>query len=853
MIGRLSALAVAAPLLAALFGCSELPAIPEGECGNLVVETGEDCDGFDTQGTACRAPGSTGECHWSCRRDSPQPNACPAGFGCDADGVCRKPRAEFAAVAEAIPGNAEALLAGDFDGDGKDDVVGTEPALAFGITKLRLHYFDERAQPSHSWASTKPIVSPSIRDLTGDGRSDVAFSNGDLAVMSGSADGVLIPHSYPSYFLASEARMLLVSEREIDGWTPLVVFADRMGTLGLHRIEPVTASFVPIVEVGRPVAELVADPAIGTIFDAENSGCFEIVLAFQGDRSFSVVSACERDPVTGIAHWLKKARVREVALEPGVELTKGLLLSDLNRDGHLDVMVGTEVGPFVSFGDGNELATAAPYPILAASDDPNVPVDLALMPLAAADLNADGEPDFVFPEALAFSYADPVTGEVLVQGTHQKYGKPWTEAVVADLNGNGLLDVAAISRESLDIDVFNGSGKSLTRFVISTDRPNQHLSVGDFDGDFVNDLVFVERELLSGEPDYLSIAFGNPSGPPGAPVTAARLDGIVQTSPFRNELDAPIDHLILSYTQSNADSLEGTAIGIFVGSGDRFLDSPIELSTFALMGSLESAVAYTAATGTLTSPKAIDFVAIAALATPEGPGRRSVWVVPDVASGRATSRELGWPFDADLQHYSEQFLGDALLSMHLVLGDIDGDGLDEVVVSAPNAARHCVVTAGRLDASGAQLERVGRVELDEACGAGSELQLLELDGQPGAEMVVLTGERQGPRQLVAVSWSGGDFVAEALTPAGDEPVPQAFTLYRSTPEAEPTLAYVTDTGLFLRPIVRGAHPLGEPRRVGELSRGTGVVAADVNGDGVRDLAVADRGQVRIWRALLEDQ
>jgi hypothetical protein len=848
MIGRLSVLAVAAPLLVAFFGCSELPEIPEGECGNLVVETGEDCDGFDTQGTVCRAPGSTGECHWDCQRDSPEPHACPAGFGCDADGVCRRPRAEFAAVAEAIPGNAESLQSGDFDGDGRDDVLTTEPALTFGITKVRIHYFDERGQQTRSWSSGKFLIAPAVRELTGDARADVVFSDSDLGVLSGSAEGALLPYSYPSYFLNSHARILPVSSELIDDSTAFLVFADLKDGLGLHRLDEGTA-FKRIVGLDRGVDELIADLAIGEVFDTEHSGCMEIVLGFRGDSEFSLVSSCARDPSSGVLRWLEQGRVRKVELEPKAALTDGLILADLNADGHLDVMVGTDAGPFASFGDGAKLSSATPYTVLAVMDDSPDPVPVPGMPLAAGDLNSDQIADLVYPDAVTFTYFDPASQQVLVRVAQPKFGKPWTEAVIADLNGNGLLDVAAISRDSLDIDVFNGSGSGVNRFVVPTDRANEHLAVGDFDGDFVNDLVFVQRDDLSGEPDYLSIAFGNPSGPPGTPITEARLDGIVQVAPFRVDVDRSISDLVVSYEQNDSDGDPGTSVSLFTGSGDRFLSSPIELSSFADMKALEAAVTYLAATAALTSPEAIDFLAVGDVEMPGVDPRRGIWMLADLPGGRAAPRELGWPFDDDLQLFAD----DGRLTMHLANGDLDGDGLDELLLSASNESGQCVVSAGRLGADGEQLERVGRVAFDDACGAGADLRAFDIDGEPGAEVLVLTGDFDSPRQLVVVSWNGGDFQAEAIAPAPGEDAPQAFTSYRSTPDADAELAYVTATGLYLRPLARGPHPLGEARKLGELERGTGITAADVNGDGVSDLAVADRGQVRIWRALLDNQ
>ena len=73
--------------------CAVLPDIPAGTCGNGVLEPPEDCDTFTLQAASlCRPKGTAGECHLDCRArsDGTRP-ACPAGWGCDREGLCRAP------------------------------------------------------------------------------------------------------------------------------------------------------------------------------------------------------------------------------------------------------------------------------------------------------------------------------------------------------------------------------------------------------------------------------------------------------------------------------------------------------------------------------------------------------------------------------------------------------------------------------------------------------------------------------------------------------------------------------------------------------------------------------------------
>ncbi len=95
-------------------GCEDLSTLKADECGNGIIEAGEDCDGVGLEDSACNA---------LCRLECTAEGACPSGYGCGADGLCRQPSGQFEAFGPALGLSAERLSLADFDGDGQADLL----------------------------------------------------------------------------------------------------------------------------------------------------------------------------------------------------------------------------------------------------------------------------------------------------------------------------------------------------------------------------------------------------------------------------------------------------------------------------------------------------------------------------------------------------------------------------------------------------------------------------------------------------------------------------------------------------------------------------------------------------------
>lgn len=842
-----AAVALAAP------GCKDLPEIPAGVCGNHVIEPPEDCDGFAQDGVPCRPPGGVNQCRLDCSADENGVAAmCPTSWGCFEGEVCRPATGKFIANNEPIPGNAWSLIAGDFDGNGSHDVVGLERPVSQGFTKARIHYFGDRGEPIGTYTSEKLMGTPTVSDVTRDSRSDLVYSFGSILVVAGEANRSLLTETYPSYLLGEfPSRVLFVTEQAVDMKPGIVVFGRLGPDDGIFVFDPTSPFLRPVVELEAGVDALAADPMLGDIFEDDAAfPCTEFVLAYRDAREFSVYSLCEAGP-DGLLHWKSTPYVEIVRLDPPALIERGIVVADLDGDGHLDVIVGTDVGPYVAYGDGQELGSARPHiPML----DEHVAPDA--MPLAAGDITGDRIADLVYPEGLVVSIpTETEGGEPSYATIRPRYGPRWSEARFADLNADGFLDVACASNTGLDIDFFNGTGTiAINRFTIPTQRPTEHLAVRDFDGDLVDDLAFVELRDPSRNTEQISIAFGQKSGGPEAPVPAAHLEDVEQIAAFADDPTSTISNMIIVYSQTTGGLETEYALSFLVGSSDRVPASPVELTTFAADGSVQDSTSAALTLGSFRDPNQLDVMPFAlayrggdlADAPPE------MWLLENITEKSHSPQFIGWNLDERTRPIGGPSSTNEI-SARLAAKDLDGDSLDELVFVAPSddAEALCIVNVASVSGEPPVLELRDAVALDTPCYE-TVVEIADLDADEAPDIVVLVGElKQGPREPL-VLWNDGQgrFSSEdstSIATGGDNA--RSFTAFRAF-DGSTLFALVTEQSLrTLRPL--GAdRAFGDERTLGTLELGSGVVAADVNGDGIVDLAVADAGSTRIFHAEL---
>ncbi|MBK7402972.1 MAG: hypothetical protein IPJ34_43795 [Myxococcales bacterium] len=768
---------VAATLFSFGGACATLPDVPAGQCGNGIVDPGEECDTFASSGARCRSEDEVFACRFDCVKtaDGKQP-ACPAGFVCgEAEGICQRPTGQFGDAAFSFEANAGHMVLGDFDGDGRKDLVASSRPDNAALTTSRVFFFDGISSAPRGVAIPTVGYFPVAADLNGDGLSDLVLGSPQgINVFLGAADRQLDPQAYGRFPLPPGSK---VAAMIVHGLAPTRDTKD--------------AKDAPFGEA----AILFAETTLG--------GVPVPSVAFgRGDGTFS----------------------GRPDLSPGSELTK-LALAGLEG------------------ACPNILAFESPASV---SSYKKLGGPLAVFPRSAVA----GDPRIV-----RISKVAEVGGKIEVSGptVAVKSSGDWSSALIADLNGNGLSDVVGGSDTALDLDFYNGTPSgALNPTKITTDFPVKNLVAGDVDGDLVADLVFVEIGGGDDGNDEIDVAYGSPAGAPEDPFVVGQFGTVTQLLAGRfDEVDETAE---VGAVYANKVSV-GDQITVLDGNGSRQLLSPFGLSN-AEAARAVAGRPFSVCAGHFDATKSIELASVAgeqSIAPQFSPLR--MWYVPvQSTSPQLTSAGMG----ALLKEVQATALGSGEV-VRAAAGDLDGDGIDELVLLAPRAdkASGMVLTLGKmgpLPSPPAGAPTTGFLQFAKVLPVGtltgnqlSDLAVTDLDGDGKKDVVVYVGGAE-----LVILWNDGVGTTDPTTAARPEPPAgkwRGFTVLDYGKTLAPVLIGVTEKGVYrLEPSAANKRVL-VPSQLAGLDGGQAIVAGDVSGDGIPDLLVASGGRVSVYPGL----
>lgn len=913
-------------------GCADLPPLEADECGNGILEprAGEDCDGLPEAALApssldealgkrleCGAPDSPQACRyvWDGER-----LACPNGWGAGVDGICRRASGSYEAPSGSPWSMTNmAIGVGRVDDDVWPDLIGRASGQV--ITRYGSGGLGFGAELATETGGTSGL--PAFIDFTGDGLLDVVEPQIEgLVAMVGQHERALEPVVYPT--ANSESPLTVVpadvvgidevtgTEQPGDGSWLVVVNA-----AGLTLVSTLMGWPGPTTELPPACQAIATDPDANAIriprttlshYAAEHGVEDGFALACPGANRVYVYRTewqLPSEPYPTLEQVLAGLTVRlvdEVALPHGYTVANPpqkvakvtALFGDEGGDGLNDLFVravaadGQEGALFApkllypSFGFAPFEASASPILTYVGEDDEVVSV---AWPLALGHLTADNFIDFVAGEGVGIR---TVPGDPAQLATGPFF--PWDDAAIGDFNSDGNQDLVAVSSTEQGVEWMLGSGAGQFNLArVATEGYVAALRIGDFSGDYVQDVALIEVTPDATHERSVSVVHGSKTG---APARAQRMGRIGQASTFE-----PIRFVTLTANDATDDLVLVThppdAVGpstfwvsyVYGGAGRMLPPLPLSLRSSDIAASVPVPIAATSgrfAGGDQRGLFALAFeifplggdVTVSATwlpTTPQGQVRigSGVWA-PDVMQGVTLTEAMQ--------------AGMGPWCAATATGVIDASGRDVLVHIDRNFA--CCAQYGCGDRPALTIFGVspdgGSVAFSEPVALDGELRLpvkallndVDADGQGDLVVVFMGDIHLGEASIderddglarfraagLAVYWNeDGSFdlehpaIVDAWPIQGIEPPPTsvypiAVTAIDADSDGQEDLAVVTSAGVyFVTEAERVLAVRGMGPAFGSLvPYSTGAFAEDLDLDGLADLIIGTPNEVRAY-------
>ena len=395
------------------------------------------------------------------------------------DGTFQNPRTT------SLGSSAGSISSGDFDGDGRVDLVIT----VSGSLLLLLGNGDGTFQSPRTIASGAMARIAVAGDFNGDKRLDLAvLQPNSVAIVLGNGNGTFqTPRLTP---IATDSSDIKAGDLNSDGaldvvvthcpfsGTPFVGILFGNGT-GMLQAPVATATFG--CTAGVALADFDLDGSLDVVANKNVSNGTVMLLPGNGDGTLG-----PRRPPTG---------------NNPTSVADG----DFNEDGIVDLVVSNGSSNSVSLLLGNGDTTF--------QQARNLPVGLGPTSVAVGDINADGHLDL----AVANSASDDVSvlrgrgdGTFIPLGAVLVGDRPLA-VVFGDFNGDGNLDIAVV-RSFGQLSVLLGNGNGTFQAPISSSSgasSPSSLARADLNGDGIDDLVVTDGSSFPSGAVVVLLGIGN--------------------------------------------------------------------------------------------------------------------------------------------------------------------------------------------------------------------------------------------------------------------------------------------------------------------------------------------------------
>lgn len=801
-------------LLSLALGCSKLPEIPRGLCGNQVLESGEQCDGSPAP-FACGAPRTPAACRFICQGGV----ACPSGMSCGRDEICRVPSGTFEDPRFLVTLEGEQLQVRDVDHDGAEDLV------AISRDRLRIRYgtsdgrFDQLTTIV-SKAASGPIT---FDDVDVDGELDVLYpSFTGLAVLRGQGGrhfGTILAPLTTSIDSAASPMIGAIRGNSLND-----SYYVASGNGVVFGFDDANALPLPL---GWSTRTLVGRPQVG-----------QRVPHLAGVRQSFVIAQGTEAAIFG---WDSEELgapstfgLRQL-LAFGVSLVGTPKFVDVNGDGLKDLL-GTFRTPegLAAYAIAFTSTSASPTESLQPCGARILRADGRGLgePLATGLLDPDLAEDLIVAEGVAASIGvEPLScGRAPIYPMLVNARRGFVRAAVGDFNGDGRRDFAAQDGEDLDIYI-SRDGLTFTRHAVELSGQIEHLEAGDVDGDGSTDLLV---SVASGQTSSLSVVYGAREDPGTTIAFVGRMPRLVSISlgDLFGETGSPDGAIDLLLTTGSSTAAE-TTVSIVAGDGGRQLQSPLSLTGSGEPGEY---LPLTASVGRFCPSRSERSVVELAIKGKEA----FLWMASRISEVTVAGPQT-WQTSLLSSDQRNGLITDPRFSPFCAVwrpADLDGDGVDELV-----AVSFAGVSSGCPAGPGLVLRFDPRT-----CAPTARLFELEPTFRPETARLspLIAGGPpvlwEASSEALLIRGFAGDAPTRVL---GQATIAKITALAPFSAGGSEMILAAGELGLFSIPLdMSGA--LGTPEKIAPLPGRQQIRAmaqADLNADGLPDLVALTAGEV----------